>query len=51
MFYYFGTTGVPWPAFMLVAAMLAYQAGGWRVGLLALVGFSFILLTGMWGER
>ena len=30
MFYYFGTTGMPWPAFMLVAAMLAYQAGGWR---------------------
>ncbi len=28
MFYYFGTTGVPWPAFMLLAAMLAYQAGG-----------------------
>jgi glycine betaine/proline transport system permease protein len=50
MFYYFGTTGVPWPAFMLVAAMLAYQAGGWRVCLLALVGFSFILLTGMWVE-
>jgi glycine betaine/proline transport system permease protein len=50
MFYYFGTTGLPWPVVMLVAALLAWQAGGWRVCLLALVGFSFILLTGMWGE-
>jgi glycine betaine/proline transport system permease protein len=50
MFYYFGTTGVPWPAFMLVAATLAYHAGGWRVCLLAIVGFSFILFTGMWEE-
>lgn len=50
MFYYYGTTGVPWPVFVLVAATLAWQAGGWRVSLLTVAGLAFILLTGMWGE-
>lgn len=50
IFYYYGTTGVPWPVFVLVAATLAWQAGGWRVSLLTVGGLAFILLTGMWGE-
>jgi glycine betaine/proline transport system permease protein len=50
MFYYYGTTGVPWPVFMLVAMLLAWQTGGWRVCLLTLAGLSFILLTGLWSE-
>ena len=46
--YYFGTTGTPWPAFILIVTMLAWQVGGWRIGLFSLCGLSFILLTGMW---
>jgi len=48
MFYYFGTTGVPWLAFGLIAAVLAYQLGGWRVCALTVAGLLFILLTGVW---
>ncbi len=46
--YYFGTTGVPWPAFVATVALLAYQTGGWRVCLLAVAGLLFIVLTGVW---
>lgn len=48
MFYYFGTTGVPWLAFALIAALLACQVGGWRVCALTVAGLLFILLTGVW---
>ena len=46
--YYFGTTGIPWPAFILIVAMLAYQTGGWRIAALAIASLSFIVLTGVW---
>lgn len=46
--YFFGTTGVPWPAFILVVAVLGYQTGGWRVAALAVVGLAFIAMTGIW---
>jgi glycine betaine/proline transport system permease protein len=46
--YYFGTTGIPWPASILVVAVLAYQTGGWRTAALAVAGLSFIVLTGVW---
>jgi glycine betaine/proline transport system permease protein len=48
MVYYYGTTGVPWPAFILIAGLIAYQAGGVRVLLLTLASLFFILLTGLW---
>jgi len=47
-FYYVGTTGMPWPAFMLIAGMLAWSTGGWRILLLTLASLAFILLTGLW---
>jgi glycine betaine/proline transport system permease protein len=46
--YYFGTTGIPWPAFILIVALLAYQTGGWRIAVLAVAGLLFILLVGVW---
>lgn len=46
--YYFGTTGTPWPAFILVLTVIAWQVGGRRLGLFALGGLSFMLLTGAW---
>lgn len=48
MVYYYGTTGVPWPAFILIAALIAYQTGGLRLLILTLASLLFILLTGMW---
>ena len=46
--YYHGTTGVPWPAFMLVVIAIAYRIGGWRLGLFALGTLLFIVLGGAW---
>ena len=46
--FFFGTMGTPWPAFILVVVILAYQVGGLRLGLFALLGLSFILVAGVW---
>ena len=48
LIYYYGTTGIPWPAFILMTVVLAYQVGGLGTGLLALLGLGFILTTGAW---
>ncbi|MBX6321823.1 MAG: ABC transporter permease subunit [Rhodospirillaceae bacterium] len=48
VFYYLGTTGTPWPLTMAVFFAAGYAAGGWSVGLLALGGSGFILVTGSW---
>jgi glycine betaine/proline transport system permease protein len=47
---FYGTTGIPWPAFMAVIALLAFEAGGWAVMALALASMAFILVTGLWDE-
>ena len=39
---------LPWPAMMVIAAVLAYFAAGWRVSLLALVGLAFAGIGGLW---
>ena len=39
---------LPWPAFMVIAAGLAYLTAGWRVALLAVVGLAFAGIGGMW---
>ncbi len=46
--FFFGTMGTPWPAFILVVGALAYQVGGWRLALFALLGLLFILVAGAW---
>ena len=46
--FYFGTTGTPWAAFILVVTAIAFRVGGWRVGLFSLGGLCFILFTGTW---
>jgi len=48
--FYFGTTGTPWAAFILVVTVIAFRVGGWRVGLFALGGQCFMLFTGIWGR-
>ena len=39
---------LPWPAMMVIAAVLAYFTAGWRVSLLALVGLAFAGVGGLW---
>lgn len=46
--FFFGTMGTPWPVFILAVGALAYQVGGWRLGLFAVLGLLFILLAGVW---
>jgi glycine betaine/proline transport system permease protein len=48
--FYYGTTGTPWPAFMLVVTVLAYQVGGLNVAAFALFGCLFMLTGGVWQQ-
>ncbi len=45
---FFGFERTPWPLILLVLVVLAWQVGGWRVGVLALLGLGFMLVTGVW---
>ena len=45
---YFGVSKTPWPAFILVTSLIAWQVGGWRLGMFALLGLLFIAVTGFW---
>jgi glycine betaine/proline transport system permease protein len=47
-FYYFGTTGLPWPAVIIVASALALSTGGLRIAVITLLSLLFILVNGMW---
>ncbi|MBT6509996.1 MAG: ABC transporter permease subunit, partial [Rhodospirillaceae bacterium] len=46
--YFFGSTGTPWPVFVGAVTLIAYQVGGWRVALFALLGMGFMLTSGAW---
>ena len=46
--YFYGTTGVPWPALAVVVTAVAYRIGGWRLGLFAIGTLLFIVLSGVW---
>ncbi len=48
--FYFGLSNTPWPAFILVVTLLAWQVGGWRIGLFALLGMLFMLIAGVWPQ-
>ena len=45
---YFGFMGTPWPAFIAVVTLIAYQVGNARVALFAFLSFSFMLVAGLW---
>ncbi|MBS35702.1 MAG: glycine/betaine ABC transporter permease [Thiotrichales bacterium] len=47
---FFGFTNTPWPVFILVVTLLAWQVGGWRVGTFSLAGMMFMLLAGVWPQ-
>lgn len=46
--YYFGLTGLPWPALILILALLAYGIGGVVLSFGTVLGLAFILVTGNW---
>lgn len=45
---YHGFLGFPWPAFILVAGLVAWQVSGPRLAAFAAGGFGIILLSGLW---
>lgn len=45
---YFGVSGLPWPAFMAIVAMLAWTVGGLKTAAFAFAAMLFVLLTGVW---
>lgn len=47
---YFGITGLPWASFIIIVSLIALQAGGRRVAALSLLGWGFMLITGVWHE-
>ena len=47
---FYGTTGTPWPVFMAVVTLLAWQCGGRSVALFALLSMLFMLVNGIWPQ-
>jgi len=47
-FLYFGFLGFPWPAFILLVGLLAWQVAGLGVAAFAVSGLALILLSGLW---
>jgi len=48
LFLFFGVSGVPWPVFIAVAALFAWQAAGPGKAVLTAAGLGFILVNGLW---
>ncbi|MBN33218.1 MAG: glycine/betaine ABC transporter permease [Rhodospirillaceae bacterium] len=46
--FFYGSSGTPWPIFMGAVTLIAYQVGGLRVALFALLGMTFMLVSGAW---
>jgi len=49
-FLYFGFSGTPWPVFIVIVTVLAWQIGSWKVGLFSLGGLAMMLTTGLWPQ-
>ncbi|MDA0962923.1 MAG: ABC transporter permease subunit, partial [Proteobacteria bacterium] len=45
---YFGLTGLPWPAFILILSLLGYGIGGAAMAIGTALGLLFIIVTGNW---
>ena len=48
LFLFFGFAGLPWPVFIAVATLFAWQAAGRGEAILTACGLGFILVTGLW---
>ena len=42
--------GTPWPVVIGAVTAVGWHLGGWRMALLGLTGFGFVLLSGYWEE-
>ena len=47
---YFGLTGMPWPAIVLICTLAGWQIGGRNLGIGTLLGLGFLVVTGIWPE-
>lgn len=47
-FLFFGIVNLPWPAFVVIIAALAYSVGGVRAGVMTLLGLAYLLVSGIW---
>jgi glycine betaine/proline transport system permease protein len=45
---FYGTTGTPWPVFIGIVTLVAYQVGGRKVALFAFLSMAFMLINGLW---
>ena len=45
---YFGTTGLPWPATIMIITLFAFQLGGWRDAVFVFCSLVYLLLSGTW---
>ena len=50
MFLYFGFSQFPWLAFIVIVSLVAWQVGGMKTALLSLLGWMFMLLSGVWPQ-
>ena len=50
IFIYFGLTAMPWPAVILIYALIAWKIGGMYLALGTALGLLFIVVTGTWRE-
>ena len=50
IFFYFGLTGLPWPALLLIYGFAAWRIGGLNLGIGTVAGLFFIVATGIWSE-
>lgn len=46
--FFYGFANIPWPVFLAVVALIAYQAGGASTALFAAFAVLFIRITGVW---
>ena len=47
---FFGLSAMPWVVFIMIASLVAWQVGGWKIALLSVCGWSFMLLSGVWPQ-
>jgi glycine betaine/proline transport system permease protein len=47
---YFGLTGLPWPALLLIGTVAGWRIGGRALGIGTALGLGFIVITGVWPE-
>lgn len=48
LFLYCGVLGMPWPAFIVIATLFAWQASGTGLAFFVAAGFVLILVSGLW---